>query len=274
MNPRFDSPSLVSLERGRTDEILGLNWFSSFHFSNGHAAGAQKSCFPRAPSPSRIRGHPPHRDAPSPLITTILARDTQSTKLVCILYERIPSLVFVLVHDVSRVARPPRPPRLLVDAVRLGVRSPPARNRTRARASDAGPSSSRISSMRNPPCLAPVSSLALAGPASAPSRRRSGDGGTLTLGSVVAVAYVSRVVTGTGPGPAPAPARAHAPFPPREHWTVALDPAGGDSGRVLGVPTRRRTWALRLGPSTRTPRRDRRDAGDEVLIRERRRGRW
>ena len=57
--------------------------------------------------------------------------------------------------------------------------------------------------MRNPPCLAPVSSLALAGPASAPSRRRSGDGGTLTLGSVVAVAYVSRVVTGTGPGPAP-----------------------------------------------------------------------
>ena len=110
MNPRFDSPSLVSLEQGRTAEILGLNWFSSFHFSNGHAAGAQKSCFPRAPSPSRIRCHPPHRDAPSPLITTILARDTQSTKLVCILYERIPSLVFVLVHDVSRVARPPRPP--------------------------------------------------------------------------------------------------------------------------------------------------------------------
>ena len=203
MNPRFDSPSLVSLERGRTAEILGLNWFSSFHFSNGHAAGAQKSCFPRAPSPSRIRCHPPHRDAPSPLITTILARATLSlpNSYVYSMKEYPHSCSSsCTTYPASRV-----PPRPLASSSTLFVSAsgPPPPGIELARASDAGPSSSRISSMRNPPCLAPVSSLALAGPASAPSRRRSGDGGTLTLGLAGRCRIRLPRRHGYGPGPRP-----------------------------------------------------------------------
>ena len=108
----------------------------------------------------------------------------------------------------------PAPPRLLVDAVRLGVRSAPARNRTRARIRrrsefledllDAQPTLSRAR------LVARARGSRVRALASTERRRRYA-----TLGSVVAVAYVSRVVTGTGPGPRPHARPGHTPRFPR-----------------------------------------------------------